>query len=125
MENQVRVLGVLCIAVGALNGLASLFQILFFGGADTIAGYFFSNTTLATVWLIAALVLMLPGIVIGIGLVGFRGWARWAGIILAIFEMIVFPLGAAVGIYGLVVLFSEDVDMIFSRRYGEYVSGRR
>jgi hypothetical protein len=39
--------------------------------------------------------------------------------------MLVVPLGTIVGVYGLVVLFSETADMIFTRRYGTYVPGKR
>ena len=68
---------------------------------------------------------MVPCIVTGIALLGFRSWARTFGIVLSILQMPIVPLGTLVGIYGLVVLFSDDVDMIFERRYGEYVAGRR
>lgn len=125
MEQHVRILGLLYIAVGVFSGLAALFQMLFFGGALTIADYLSINTILASVWLWAMLVLTLPCILTGIALAGFRGWARGAGIVLAVFELLNVPLGTAVGLYGLWVLFSEDVDMIFSRRFGEYIIGRR
>ena len=125
MENQVRLVGVLNIVCGTLNGLIAIFDILFFGGDTTLASSFDVNSILIDVWLCAALALMLPCIVIGIALLGFRGWARWAGIVLSILEMLVAPLGTIVGVYGLIVLFSEDVDMIFSRRFGEYIAGRR
>jgi len=113
------------IVCGTLSGLIAIFDILFFGGDATLAGYFNVTPILVDVWLCAALVLMLPCIVIGIAILGFRGWSRWAGIVLSILEMLVMPLGTIVGIYGLIVLFSEDVDMIFSRRFGEYTVGRR
>lgn len=125
METQVRVLGLLNILVGAFSGLAAIFEIIFFGGAVTLSVYFSVSTIIVGVWLGAALLLMFPCIVTGIALLGFRGWARWFGIVLSILEMLIVPLGTIVGIYGLVVLFSDDVDMIFSRRYGEYVVGRR
>lgn len=103
----------------------AIFDILFFGGGVAMSAYLDVNTIIAHVWLGAALLLMVPCIVTGIALLGFRKWARTFGIVLSILEMLVVPLGTIVGIYGLVVLFSEDVDMIFERRYGEYVAGRR
>jgi hypothetical protein len=125
LETQVRAVGLLNIVVGACCGLAAIFDILFFGGGAALAAYFDVNSVIAYVWLGAALLLMVPCIVTGIAIVGFRRWARTFGIVLSIFEMLVVPLGTIIGIYGLVVLFSEDVDMIFERRYGEYVAGRR
>jgi hypothetical protein len=125
VENHVRVLGLLNIVGGVLSGLSAVFIIIFFGGAATLASYFSVHAVVAGIWLGAALLLMIPCIVTGIALTGFRGWARTVGIVLSILQMLVVPLGTMVGIYGLIVLFSEDVDMIFSRRYGEYVIGRR
>jgi hypothetical protein len=125
LETHVRVLGLLNIVVGTLSGLTAIFDILFFGGGVTLSAYLDVNSIVTYVWLGAALLLMVPCIVTGIALLGFRSWARTFGIVLSILEMLIVPLGTIVGIYGLVVLFSEDVDMIFERRYGEYVAGRR
>jgi hypothetical protein len=125
LETHVRAVGLLNIVVGALSGLTAIFDILFFGGGVTLSAYLDVNSIIAHVWLGAALLLMVPCIVTGIALLGFRSWARTFGIVLSILEMLVVPLGTIVGIYGLVVLFSEDVDMIFERRYGQYVAGRR
>lgn len=125
METHVRVLGLLTILAGALSGLIAIFDILFFGGGTALSAYLDVNSIIAYVWLGAALLLMIPCIVTGIALLGFRSWARTFGIVLSILEMLVVPLGTIVGIYGLVILFSEDVDMIFERRYGEYTVGRR
>lgn len=125
MENQIRLLGVLNIASGSLTGLVAIFQILFFGGGVTISIHLGFNTFLIDVWIWTMLSLMIPSIVLGIALLGFRAWARTFGIILSILELVNVPLGTAVGLYGLWVLFSERADLIFTRRYGEYLIGRR
>lgn len=115
----------LFVAVGAFSGLAAMFQMLFFGGALSLAAFLSINSAVATVWLWTVLVLMIPTIVIGLALTAFRDWSRVAGIVLAVFQMINIPLGTSVGLYALWVLFSEDADMLFTRRYGQYVIGRR
>jgi hypothetical protein len=125
LENHIRLLGLLNIAVGALNGLVALIQFLFFGGAAVLSVYVGMNTVATSVWLWAMLVLMLPSIVTGIALLFFRDWARWVGIVLSICQLLNVPLGTIVGFYGLWVLFSDDADMIFTRRYGQYTIGRR
>jgi glucan phosphoethanolaminetransferase (alkaline phosphatase superfamily) len=51
------------------------------------------------------LAMALPGFLCGVGLLKFRPWARTLCIILSILELAVFPLGTAMGIYGLVVMF--------------------
>ncbi len=113
------------IAVGAFSGLIALFQFLFFGGPLTIAVYLSIQTLVVTVWLWIMLLLAIPSIVIGLALLGFHGWARVSGILLAVFQLLNLPLGTLVGFYSLWVLFSDDADMIFNRRYGQYVVGRR
>jgi len=125
LEHHVRLVGLLNIVVGALSGLIAIFQFLFFGGPLTIAVYLSIQTLVVTVWLWIMLLLTIPSIVIGVGLLSFRGWARVSGILLAIFQLLNLPFGTLVGFYSLWVLFSDDADMIFNRRYGQYVVGRR
>lgn len=125
MEHHVRLVGLLNIVVGAFSGLIAIFQFLFFGGPLTIAVYLSIQTLVVTVWLWIMLLLTVPSIVIGVGLLSFRGWARVSGILLAVFQLLNLPLGTLVGLYSLWVLFSDDADMIFNRRYGQYVVGRR
>ena len=125
MENHIRLLGLGCILAGAINGLLALFQFLFFGGAFVLSVQLGVTTVAASVWLWAMLVLMLPSIVIGIALLSFRSWARVAGIVLSVCQLLCIPLGTVVGLYGLWVLFSDRADMIFTRRYGQYTIGRR
>lgn len=125
VENHVRLLGVLYIVIGALTGVFALVQFLFFGGAMSISVWLAISNIVVAVWLWAMLSLMIPSIVIGIALVGFRPWSRTAGIVLSIFEMLNLPLGSAIAVYGLWLLFSEEADLIFSRRFGQYIIGRR
>lgn len=125
MENHVRLLGLLNIAVGVLNGLIAIFQFLFFGSAVSMAAWIGVNTVVAGVWLWTAVVLMVPGIVTGIALLSFREWARTAGILLCVFQMMLAPFGTVVALYGLWVLFSDAADMIFTRRFGQYTITRK
>lgn len=125
METQIRTLGILNIAVGVFTGLLAIFDLFFFGGPLTIANYFSVHVVVATVWVGAALALAVPCVVVGFGLLGFRGWARSFGIVLSILQMINVPLGTVVGLYGLFVLFSEGADLVFNARFGQYLPGRR
>jgi len=58
--------------------------------------------------------LSVPGLVVGIGLMKFRPWARILGIVLSIFDLIWVPLGTIIGAYGLFVLFSKDAERLFA-----------
>jgi hypothetical protein len=59
-------------------------------------------------------VLSLPGVIIGIGLIQRWSWARIAGIVLSILGLTMVPFGTVVGVYGLWVLFSKETERLFS-----------
>lgn len=54
-----------------------------------------------------------PGLITGIGLMYFKPWARIVGIVLSAISLLAFPVGTAVGIYGLWVLLSRDTEPLF------------
>lgn len=58
----------------------------------------------------------LPGTIIGWGLLKEASWARIGGIIISILQLLNFPFGTAIGIYGLWVLFSPEAVAIFESR---------
>ena len=59
-----------------------------------------------------------PGIiadfVAGLGLLQYKAWARILAIILGIINLILFPIGTAVGIYTLIIMFNEETKALFS-----------
>ena len=122
MDTHVKVLGVLQIVVGAMSLCgAALLMLVFIGGfsavsvsgdADAaIALPFIGMTGVALVGLL--LLLSLPGIITGIGLLRLRPWARVAGIVLSIVGLVAIPFGTVIGVYGLWVLFSKDTERLF------------
>lgn len=124
MDTHVKVLGVLHIAMGALGLIGALLLILIFGGAAGIVGAsgdpdaavalpIIGITGTALVVFVVAL--SLPGVIIGIGLVQFRPWARIGGLVLSIFDLIWIPFGTILGVYGLWVLLSKDTEPLFKR----------
>jgi hypothetical protein len=124
MDTHVKVLGVLHIVLGAFGLVGALILMIIFGGAAGIVGAsgdpdaelalpIIGLTGLALVLVIGAL--SLPGIIVGIGLLKFRPWARIFGIVLSIFDLIWIPFGTVVGVYGLWVLFSRDTERLFDR----------
>jgi len=71
-------------------------------------------TGLAFIALVTFLVIIsLPNIVIGIGLIRLRPWARIAGMVICILSLMMIPVGTVVGIYGLWVLFKRDTERLF------------
>ena len=123
MDTHVKVLGVLQIALGAMSLVgAALLTLVFVGGFSAvsvssdpdaaIALPFIGITGVALVGLL--LLLSLPGIITGIGLLRLRPWARVAGIVLSILGLMALPFGTVVGVYGLWVLFSKDSERLFA-----------
>jgi hypothetical protein len=60
---------------------------------------------------------MIPAIALGIGLLNLRPWALSIGTIIAILELLNFPIGTALGIYALWVLMSPEADPLFNPRF--------
>lgn len=123
MEAHVKVLGVLHIVLGALGVLGALLLLLIFGGAAGIVGatgdpgaHIAIPIIGITGMALVAFVLLrsVPGIIIGIGLLKYRSWARIGGLVLSILDLIWVPFGTVVGIYGLWVLFSKDAERLFT-----------
>ena len=123
METHVKVLGALQIAMGAFGLFAAVVLVLVFGvassavgmSADPEATFALPIIGITGVALVAFLVLLsLPGVIIGIGLVQRRPWARIAGIVLSILGLMMVPFGTIVGVYGLWVLFSKETEQLFS-----------
>ena len=124
MQQHVTALGVLFIVLGVLGLIGFVVVVLVFGGAAGIVSVAAADEPDAAVAIpilgmvgvvIAALILILslPDILVGIGLLGFRPWARIAGIVLSILGLLHFPIGTAVGVYGLWVLLNRETEALF------------
>jgi hypothetical protein len=122
METHVKVLAVVQIVCSALGVMGALVLMLIFGGTVGIVGAsgdpdaalaipIIGITGVAVV--VFLLVLSLPGIVVGIGLLQRRSWARVGGIVLSVFNLFGFPFLTLLGIYGLWVLFSKETERLF------------
>jgi hypothetical protein len=56
---------------------------------------------------------MIANFVAGSYLLMFKAWARILAIILAILNLILFPIGTALGIYTLVIMFNDEAEALF------------
>jgi hypothetical protein len=122
METHVKVLGTLQIAMSAMCLLGAIVLMLIFGGvigAVTAADDPDAMVALPVIGLTGAalvsflVVLSLPGLITGIGLLQRRPWARIAGIVISIVGMMFIPFGTAIGVYGLWILFSKETERLF------------
>jgi hypothetical protein len=123
MNTHVKVLAIVYIVFSALGTLAAFIVAAVFGaaGVATAAGASGTDAAIAlpligltgTALCAFLLVVSLPGLVAGIGLLKYKPWARVLAIILSALNLINFPLGTIVGVYGLYVLLSEEGSRLF------------
>ncbi len=96
-------------------------MLLIFGGLAGLAGASSSDSFIAVpilggigVFVFALmLVLSLPGLIAGIGLLTMQRWARFLTIALSALELLHFPFGTILGVYGLWVLLNEETSRMF------------
>jgi hypothetical protein len=123
MLTHVKVLAVLYIV---LSGIGLLFGLLMLFAAGTIAGLVGMSASpedaaiavpilglAGTALAVVVLLFSAPGLITGWGLLKLRSWARILGIVLAVISLINFPIGTAVGIYGLWVLLTKETERLF------------
>jgi hypothetical protein len=118
MEQHIKVLSVLFIILGILGIVVAVaFLVLGAGTAATILAQDQSNEAkVGAAWaggcitFVAVLfgVMSIPSIIAGWGLSQRKSWARILTIILAILSLPQFPVGTAIGIYALVILFNPE-----------------
>jgi hypothetical protein len=129
VEKHVNVLGILCIAynaVGVVTGLLAFFALFGVGVLAGVSATYCNPAVdafpiLITIGFLVLGILVffsIPGIVAGIGLLKFQSWARILGLVLSAVYLLEVPLGTALGVYGLWVLFNQETAKLFSARPG-------
>lgn len=124
MNTQVKVIGWLYIIMSALNllGAACLSTMIFGGGLISQ-----DPTAMAVTGIVSLicggflLLLAIPGLIVGVGLLKFKEWARILGIVLSVINLLNFPLGTALGIYALIILLNDETTPLFQES-AEYLS---
>ena len=125
MEQHVRVLAILNIVMGVLGVLAAAIVLVAMGGVALIVGAdgdpegAMVGTMLGGIGALVAIVvavLSVPGIIAGYGLLHHRSWAPTLAIVISALNLLSFPLGTALGIYGLWILLNEESKPLFRER---------
>ena len=126
MRDHVRILAYLHIFFGALGLLAALAVLFIFGGLAGIVGAANPHDPeawhvaipilgmIGTVVFVLVLLLSLPTVIAGAGLLKFRPWARILTIVLSALNLPMVPFGTALGIYGLWVLLQQETERMFA-----------
>jgi len=111
MDTHVKVVGWLWIANGVVSILLVVFGLI-------IANVNIPNSQDFLFVFSGVLCCFVPGIALdfaaGLGLLQYKSWARILAIILAIINLFLPPIGTAVGIYTLIIMFNEETKALFS-----------
>jgi hypothetical protein len=123
MDTHVKVLAWLYIIFGVLGSLfgLGLMALLGFIGVAGAASDPDAWMALPILGLTGAalgifmLILSLPGVIAGVGLLKFHPWARILTIVLSALNLMNIPFGTILGIYGLWVMLSDDGSRLFAQ----------
>ena len=122
MREHVKILGILNIVMGGLTALGGLVILLATGSIASLIvmglqdsgdadGARFAAPIVGVIGSIIGiffLALAVPAILGGWGLLHYRSWSRILMIVISGLSLLHFPIGTALGIYGLWVLLSEQ-----------------
>jgi hypothetical protein len=116
MEKHVALVAVINIVFGAIGILVGLFLfvVLVFGGLasgepEAMAITSVLGTTLCGFFLI----LSVPEVIGGVGLLRRRNWARILVLIISVLDLINIPVGTVIGVYSLWVLLNDRTPELF------------
>jgi hypothetical protein len=126
-EEHNKTLGICHLAYGGLMTLFMIGMCLFMwgmlstlptrpGGPDPEMPLAFFGIMLAFM-VIYSLIFFLPSMIAGYAMLKRKDWARTASIIAAVFEVMSFPFGTAVGVYSFWFMFSEAGKSLYDKTY--------
>jgi hypothetical protein len=117
MDTHVRILGFVYIIFGAILIVLGLFFFGIVGGSGLLSGdrqAIFITGVVGTALAAFFVILSIPSIIAGIGLLKHREWARILTIILGVLHLFGFPIGTAIGLYTLYVLLNDQTKPLFA-----------
>lgn len=116
MEAHVRILGVIYIVFGVLCVLGGVIVFAAIAGGGWISGEedaIAITTLVGSILAGAALLMSLPSLIGGFGLLKKQNWARILVLVLGILNLLNFPIGTALGIYTIWALASKESEAVF------------
>ena len=121
MQKHVTTVGALQIGYNAFGVLAAMATFMFIVGGELIGGLvsgqedivipitFFVGTAVS-IWL---LMLSVPGIIGGIGVLRHQSWGRYLVLVLSILDPFSMPVGTAIGPYSIWALVQDETAKLF------------
>jgi hypothetical protein len=119
-DRHIKVLGMLHIARGGLVLLIGILGFIFFAGIGLFSGDETALGILGVIGTLAIIVmglLAIPSILAGIGLLNRQEWGRILALIIGFLSLVDFPLGTALGIYTIWVLFDGETMNLFKSEF--------
>ena len=120
MKQHVTVVAALNIGLGALGVLMAIIAFVVLAGIGLLLieepDAMPILTFIATIAAGFLLIISVPDIIGGIGLVKRQSWARILVLILSVLKLINFPLGTIVGVYSIWVLMQDEAVQLLSPR---------
>ncbi len=123
MTQHVKVLSILYLILGVLGLLASAITLLAIAGGGLIGTI--SSGELAPALITGAIgtaiagfifIISIPNIICGWAMLKYKPWGRVLGVILSLLNLVNFPIGTLLGIYGLWVLTNDETAQLFRRQ---------
>lgn len=118
MRQHVPILGWCFVVYHAILALVGICVGVLVAGAGAISGERQAMFITGTVGIFVAgllLLLSLPGIITGLGILKYRPWARILAIIIGVLHLLSFPFGTALGVYTLVVMTNVETAVLFGQ----------
>ena len=124
MHTHIKVLGGLYLGVSIVSLLIGgfVFLLLIGIGAVTTIGAVTNDQTAFWVLTIVGIVvgsflvlISIPGIIAGIGLLRFRSWARILALVLGVLNLFNIPFGTLLGLYTFLILLSDESTPLFEQ----------
>lgn len=116
IEQHLKIVAILHIILGALGLVAAIIVLMAMLGAGVMSADRDAALATGTCGMVIGgflAVISLPSIIAGIGLQKRKQWARILTIILAVLNLLNFPIGTAIGAYSLWVLLNDQTKGYF------------
>lgn len=117
MQKHITVVGALHIGYAASLVLGALILFMTMIGAGVVSQDETALVILTGIGCLAPgflIMLAVPGIVGGVGVIMLKPWARYMALVLAVLDLFSIPIGTAVGVYTIWVLMQDETEQLFA-----------